>query len=93
MTINIGKTQSFILDTSSTINIRPKGTFERLNLGLQPFRTDVKITGVTGHKLKVMGEVKLEVRHASGKGQTSFIIAGGNSHCILGLRGLRDLTL
>ena len=86
-----GVEHRFIMDTGSSESILSKDALKAIcpNAVLSP--TSVRIHGVTGHQLQLLGETELCVQSESGVSIPIRFLISSNSPSILGLRAMRLL--
>jgi hypothetical protein len=85
-----GTQADFIVDTGSNESIIPLQLLNRVAPGTTVTTTNIKLHGVTGHQLDLVGECFLEVRQDSEFVRLKFLISK-TSPAILGLQSLKTL--
>ena len=87
-----GQKYKFIVDTGSPITFFPISMLRKLAPGAVVKQTSVRIVGVTGHSLPVVGECILMVTNQSQATDIRFVLTT-KGFAVLGLDGIKALSL
>ncbi|MDY6930135.1 MAG: hypothetical protein SWN10_24060, partial [Pseudomonadota bacterium] len=86
-----GAEYDFIVDTGSSLSIIPSAALELIDPDYQIQPTSVRIHGVTGHQLKLIGEVVLTVQRQDQRCTPIRFLVAKHGTAILGLETIRQL--
>ncbi|MDY6929942.1 MAG: RNase H-like domain-containing protein [Pseudomonadota bacterium] len=86
-----GASHPFIVDTGSSESIIPVTVLHAIDSNATVQSTNVRIHGVTGHKLKLLGQVNLPVQQRDKSYVSVRFLVAAHSPSILGLHALRQL--
>ena len=92
VTFDNGQTSDFVIDTGSPVNFMSKSELQRLQLNAKLQRTSSTITGVSGHKLPVVGQIQTCVTVDDRTTSIPILITKSGPN-VLGLEGLRTLQI
>jgi len=89
---NSGNKITFIVDTGSPVSIISKSILDYNYPDSTITTTHSKVSGITGHKLEILGKSNINIIHENNNYCLDFLVTKGGP-CILGLDNLRILNL